>query len=130
MKKNAQAFSIALLLLGTFSCTSSQPTPAPAPAVVKPVPVKDEEGNVLTEPEKVRSKQVQNDNRGVKLVTVGNVNGDYALGCNMKAENCLTPAPGKDYYVFNENTRWKMPGATKSITLSWTQDWSVKYPPT
>src|ERR1700720_1619337 len=103
MKKKAQAFGIALLLLGTFSCTSSQPTLAPA--VVKSVPVKDEEGNVLMEPEKVRSKEVQNDNRGVKIVTVGNVNGDYALGCNMKAENCLTPAPGKDYYVFNKNTK-------------------------
>ena len=128
MKKKAQGFGIALLLLGTLSCSSSKPTPTPAPTIVKPVPVKDEEGNALTEPEKVRSKQVQNDNLGVKIVTVGNVNGDYALGCNMKAENCLTPVPGKDYYLFNKNTKWKMPGATKSITLSWIQDWSVKYP--
>lgn len=123
-----KAFTIVALLLGTISCTSSQPTPAAAPAVVKPVPVKDEEGNVLTEPEKVRSKQVQNDNRGVKIVTVGNANGNYTLGCNMKAENCLTPVPGRDYYLFNKNSKWKMPGATKSITLSWIQDWSVKYP--
>ena len=128
MTKKAQALGIALLLLGTLSCTSSQPIPASAPTVVKPVPVKDEEGNELTEPEKVRSKQVQNDKRGVKTVTVGNANGDYALGCNMKAENCLTPVPGEDYYLFNKNTKWKMPGATKSITLSWIQDWSVKYP--
>jgi hypothetical protein len=30
-------------------------------------------------PEMVRSEQVQNDNHGVKTVTVGNANGDYAL---------------------------------------------------
>ena len=46
----------------------------------------------------------------------------------MKADNCLTPAPGKDYYVFDKNSKWRMPGATKSMTLSWIQDWSVKYP--
>lgn len=75
----AHALGIALLLVGTISCTSSQPTPAPT--VVKRVPVKDEEGNELTEPEKVRSKQVRIDNGGVKTVTIGNINGDYALGC-------------------------------------------------
>jgi hypothetical protein len=128
MTTKAQALGIALLFLGALSCRSSQPTTAPAPAVVKPVPVKDEEGNELTEPEKVRSEQVQNDNRGVKTVTVGNVNGNYVLSCNMKADNCVTPAPGKNYYIFNKNTKWKMPGATKSITLSWIQDWSVEYP--
>ena len=46
----------------------------------------------------------------------------------MKADNWLTPAPGKDYYLFNKNTKWEMPGATKFITLSWIQGWSVSYP--
>jgi hypothetical protein len=46
----------------------------------------------------------------------------------MKADNCVTPTPGRAYYLFNRNTKWKMPGATKTITLSWIQDWSVKYP--
>ena len=126
----AHGLGMALLLVGTISCTSSRPTPEPAaaPAVVKVIPVKDEDGNELTEPEKVRSKQVQNDNRGVKIISVGNANGSYVLGCNMKADNCVTPIPGRDYYVFNKNTKWKIPGATKSITLSWIQDWSVKYP--
>jgi hypothetical protein len=129
MANHAQALGVALIFLGTLACTRSQPTTsATAPVTVKPVPLKDEEGNKLSEPEKVRSRQVQTDNRGVKIVTVGNFNGDYALGCNMKADNCLTPAPGKDYYLFDKNTKWKMPGATKSITLSWIQDWSIKYP--
>ena len=119
---------IALLLLGTISCTSSKPpTPAAAPTVVKQVLPKDEQGNELTEPEKVRSKQVQIDNRGVKTITVGNENGDYVLSCNMKADNCVTPVPGKNYYIFNKNTEWKMPRATGYITLAWLQDWSVKY---
>ncbi|MBO0695804.1 MAG: hypothetical protein J2P56_06845 [Verrucomicrobia bacterium] len=29
--------------------------------------------------------------------------------------------------MFNEKTRWKMPGATEFITLTWLQDWSVRY---
>jgi hypothetical protein len=129
MAKHALTLGIALLFLGTLSCTSSQPAPATAPVAINPVPVKDEEGNELTEPEKVRSKQVQIDNsRGVKVVIVGNVNGEYTLGCSRKGDNCVTPVPGKDYYVFNKNTKWKLPGATKSVTLSWIQDWTVKYP--
>jgi hypothetical protein len=120
---SVQALGITLLLLGTISCTSSQPTPAPAAAstVVKPVPVKDEEGNELTEPEKVRSKQVQIDNRGVKTVTVGNTNGDYVLSCNMKADNCVTPAPGKDYYLFNKNTNLTARGGTAHVSRSVTK---------
>jgi hypothetical protein len=52
--------------------------------IVKPsLPIisynKDEQGNDLVMPEMVRSEQVQNDNHGVKTVTVGNANGDYAL---------------------------------------------------
>src|SRR5262249_47325276 len=35
----------------------------------------------------------------------------YLLVCKMKALGCITPVPGKDYYVFNKNTKWKMPGA-------------------
>jgi len=124
----AQLLSMALLLIGILSCDSSKPTPTPvAPIAAKPV-VRDEQGNELIEPEVVRSKQVQNDNRDVKTVIVGNANGEYVLSCNMKAENCVTPVPGKDYYVFNKTSKWRMPGATKSITLTWIQDWTVSYP--
>jgi hypothetical protein len=40
----------------------------------------------------------------------------------------LTPVPARAYYVFNSNTKWKMPGATGYITLKWMQDWAVSYP--
>lgn len=123
------AIAYAVFLIGTVACTSSKPaSPAPVPAVAKPALPKDEKGTELTEPEIVRSKQVQIDNRDRKTLTVGNVNGDYVLACNMKAANCLTPIPGKDYYLFNKNTKWKMPGATTSITLAWVQEWTVSYP--
>ena len=78
-------------------------------------------------PEIVRSKEVSIGGSGVKTVIVGNANGDYDLFCNTKADNCLTPIPAKDYYVFNEHTKWKMPGAKDYITLKWVQDWTVKY---
>jgi hypothetical protein len=121
----AKLFGVAVFLFGTLSCTSSKPTPpAEVPAVVKRIIPKDESGKELTEPEIVRSKQVQIDNRGIKTITVGNANGDYALSCNMKADYCLTPVPGKGYYVFNKTSKWKMPGATSYITLAWLQDWA------
>jgi hypothetical protein len=45
----------------------------------------------------------------------------------MKARGCITPVSGKNYYVFNKNTKWKMPGARDYITLTWLQDWTVIY---
>ena len=117
---------IVLLLIGILSCTSS--TPIANPTVTRPPLPKDEQGNELPIPEIVRSQQVQNDNRGIKIVTLGNTNGDYVLSCNTKADNCLTPTPGKDYYVFTKMTKWKFPGATKYVTLAWFQDWTVSYP--
>jgi len=108
---------VLLLTLCCTSCTSSKPS---SPPLANPTPVKayvpeDEQGNELTPPEIVRSKQVQNDNRGVKTLTVGNDKGDCVLSCNMEASNCVTPAPGKDYYVFDKTTKWKFPGADSSI---------------
>jgi hypothetical protein len=125
----AQRLSIALLIVGTLSCTSSKPTlQAASPAAVRPSLPRDEQGNELPTPEIVHAEQVQNDNRGVKTITVGNANGDYVLACNRKADACITPAPGKDYYVFNKTTKWKFSGATKYVTLAWFQDWTVSYP--
>jgi hypothetical protein len=116
-----------LLTLGIISCTSSKPAPVASPTPVKAYVAKDEQGNDLPIPEIVRSKLVQNDNRGVKTVTVGNDKGDYVLSCNMEASNCVTPEPGRDYYVFTSTTKWKFPSATGYVTLAWLQDWSVTY---
>jgi hypothetical protein len=60
-------------------------------------------------------------------IRVGNAKGTYTLTCNRKAEGCAPPSPTQDYYVFNKDTRWKMPGATREIDLAFIQDWTVKY---
>jgi hypothetical protein len=78
-------------------------------------------------PEIVHSKQVRIEPRDLKTVIVGSEKGEYNLFCNTKAANCLTPVPARDYYVFNDNTKWKMPGAKDHISLKWIQDWTVKY---
>src|SRR5665213_587484 len=79
-----------------------------------------DDGVVL--PEVVRSKNVHIAN-GLKIVTVGNANGEYLLSCNIQAPSgCITPIPGKNYQLFNKNTRFKRPGAKDFITLAFVQD--------
>jgi hypothetical protein len=119
----------AVLAVVMLSCKSS-PTPSAAanPALTKPALPKDESGNDLPVPEIVHARQVHMEAGDVKSVIVGSDNGEYTLFCNTKASNCLTPVPAKDYYVFNSNTKWQMPGAKGYITLKWLQDWMVSYP--
>jgi hypothetical protein len=123
---------IAVLVVGMLSCNSQSPAPIAkaSPTPVKPALPKDENGNDLPVPEIVHARQVRIESGDVKTVIVGNDNGEYTLFCNTKAGNCLTPAPAKDYYVFNSNTKWKMRGAKDYITLKWVQDWTVSYPKT
>jgi hypothetical protein len=122
---------IAVLVVLTLSCKSSPaPSTATNPSRTKPALPKDENGNDLQMPEIVHVRQVHIESGDVKSVIVGNDNGEYTLFCNTKASNCLTPVPAKDYYVFNSNTKWKMPGAKDYITLKWVQDWTVSYPKT
>ncbi len=120
---------IAVLVVGMLSCNSQSPTPITAtkPAPTKPALPKDENGTDLPMPEIVHARQIHIESGDVKTVIVGNDNGEYTLFCNTKASNCLTPAPAKDYYVFNSNTKWKMPGATGYITLKWVQGWTDTY---
>jgi hypothetical protein len=77
-------------------------------------------------PEIVRPESVHIDGH-VKIITVGNAKRRYTLSCNIKADGCITPEPGKNYLLFNRNTRWKLPNATEFITLTFFQDWLVKY---
>ena len=42
---------------------------------------------------------------------------------HMKALGCS----GKDYYVFNKNTKWKMPGAREYIALACCRIGTVTY---
>jgi len=124
----AQLLSMALLLIGILSCDSSKPTPTPvAPIAAKPV-VRDEQGNELIEPEVVRSKQVQNDNRDVKTVIVGNANGEYVLSCNMKAENCVTPVPDWTVSYPNAENLALLPaggGQPEEMGMYWLDSWTT-----
>ncbi len=127
--KVAGQIAIAVLMMAMLSCKSQSPTPITAtkPAPAKPALPKDENGYDLPMPEIVHARQVHIERGDVKTVIVGNDKGEYTLFCNTKASNCLTPAPAKDYYVFNSNTKWKMPGAKDYITLKWVQDWTITY---
>ena len=129
--KVAEQIGIALLTAAMLSCKSQAPTPpvaaATQPTPAKPALPKDENGAELPMPEIVHSKQVRIEPRDLKTVIVGSEKGEYNLFCNTKAANCLTPVPARDYYVFNDNTKWKMPGAKDHISLKWIQDWTVKY---
>jgi hypothetical protein len=120
---------IAVLVVGMLSCKSQSPTSSATtnPAHSKPALPKDENGRDLPMPEIVHARQVHIESGDVKRVKVGNDNGEYTLFCNTKASNCLTPVPAKVYYVFNSNTKWKMPGAKDYITLKWVQDWTITY---
>lgn len=78
------------------------------------------------EPEIVRVEKVINGPQ-VKVVLVGNKNGQYSLSCNANAESCLTPTPGVDYYVITKDTKWRLKGAEGEITLTFIQDFTVSY---
>jgi hypothetical protein len=79
----------------------------------------------------VRAEVVQLENVLVEgemlTVYVGNANNHYLIYCNTKAEGCLTPEENKNYFLFTESTRWKMPGATEFLTLAMMQEWLSKY---
>jgi uncharacterized protein YecT (DUF1311 family) len=113
------------------------PTGAPPPkdgSSLRPVsdpavpvrPDKDAAGQSPVAPEVVRLENITVED-GVRTVYVGNSDKHYVLFCSVKAEACITPEEDKNYFLFNENTRWKMPGAEKFLTLSSMQDFTIKY---
>jgi hypothetical protein len=83
-------------------------------------------GDELTPPDVVMVQSVRVLD-GMKSVAVGNKKGSYTLTCNMKAAGCLSPLPGRSYYVFDKSTHWRMPGAKVLIGLDFVQDWTVSY---
>jgi hypothetical protein len=86
-----------------------------------------DERSKLTPPEIVRVENVRLE-EGVKIIIVGNDNGRYVLSCNIKASGCMTPLPGIDYFVFKNDTRWKLqPEAKEFMTLQFMQDWTESY---
>src|SRR5262249_40191554 len=68
-------------------------------------------------PEVVRFENMHIDG-DVKIVTVGNANRHYSLICNIKADSCITPERGKNYLLFNKNTRWKMPSYGRKLVTA------------
>ena len=58
---------------------------------------------------------------------MGNADGEYVLSCDIAEETCVTPLPGKDYYLFTKTTKWKFSGATKYATLEFFQDFTISY---
>jgi len=80
----------------------------------------------IVPPEIVRFENVRIDG-DMKIVTMGNAKRHYSLFCSLKADGCITPKSGKNYLLFNKDTRWKMPGATDFITLKFVQGWAGKY---
>ena len=56
---------------------------------------------------------------------------NHANNIAQKARTLLTedadPEADKNYFLFNEGTRWKMPGAKDFLTLSSMQDFTIKY---
>jgi hypothetical protein len=63
----------------------------------------------------------------MKIVRVGNAQAHYMLTCGIKAEGCITPERSKDYFLIDQNTHWKMPGAKDFLTLAFLQDLVGKY---
>jgi hypothetical protein len=107
-----------LLTLGLAACTS---TKAPAPVSKENVstrPSQLESVELGQLPRKiVRAEFVQNDNLGVKTVTVRDAEGDYIMSCNLGDCTCINPVPGKDYFLFTKVTKTKIPG-TDSFTTT------------
>lgn len=93
---------------------------------VTPMLAHADEPKRIVPPEIVRVENVKVSG-DIKSVIVGNDAGQYQLACNMAAQGCETPLPGRDYYLFNKDTFWKLPGAEDFITLRFIQDWTVNY---
>jgi len=63
----------------------------------------------------------------MRTVYVGNANNHYLIYCNTKAEGCFEPEENKNYFLFTESTRWKLPVATEFLTLAFMQEFFTKY---
>ncbi|MET4514317.1 hypothetical protein [Bradyrhizobium sp. I1.7.5] len=77
-------------------------------------------------PEVVRLENVLVEGE-MRTVYVGNANNHYLIYCNTKAEGCFTPEEDKNYFLFTESTRWKLPGAKDFLTLAYLQEFFSKY---
>lgn len=77
-------------------------------------------------PEIVRLEKITVSGRG-KTVVVSNREGRYTLQCNLELDTCLSPKPGRDYWLFTKTTKVKMPGASDYMTLKFLIGYSGSY---
>jgi hypothetical protein len=80
----------------------------------------------LVPPEVVQLENLQVEG-DMRTVYVGNANNHYLIYCNTKADGCFTPEENKNYFLFTESTRWKLPGAKDFLTLAFMQEFFIKY---
>jgi len=137
--------AIALFLIGSplstrgrqLSLTDIRPSPAQIPILADSVRTRSMDTNRqaksqetkdgLKPPEVVRLEEVQTEEDGKEII-VSNSNNRYHLACNAKLKSCLTPASGKDYWLFSKTTRWQPQGAKECcMTLKFLQDYSDSY---
>jgi hypothetical protein len=95
-----------------------------------PVPLSNSQGisqdNQTVLPETVRLQKTVVFSGG-KTVIVSNQEGRYTLQCNLDQDSCLSPKPGRDYWLFTKTTKVKMEGASDYMTLKFLMDFSGSY---
>jgi hypothetical protein len=96
-----------------------------------PVPLSNSQGGLAQDNETVLPEAVRLEkivvSRGGKTVIVSNQEGRYTLQCNLDQDSCLSPKPGKDYWLFTKTTKVKMEGASDYMTLKFLMDFSGSY---
>jgi hypothetical protein len=106
-----------LLTVGLASCTSTKAPLLGSKSNVPTKPSQLDSVELSQLPRKVvREVFVQNDNLGVKTVTVRDAQGDYVMSCNLGDCTCINPVAGRDYYLFAKETKTKIPGTDSFIT--------------
>jgi hypothetical protein len=125
MKTNSRNILFFLFIIVLVGCNQKhsdkshpkQPTTSNVPDSDDPVEVR---------PQIVRVEKIDIRN-GVKYLQVGNSNGTFSIAGNQEQENCITPAPETDYFLFTKQTRWRFSGAKGFATLELFQNWSIRY---
>jgi hypothetical protein len=98
----------------------------PPPGIAQSPPASADAQNGVVPPETVRVEKQIIDGE-TRYATVGNDKGHYWLFCNTGTSGCIDLQAGKNYFLVNSRTRWKLPGAKEFMTLNFIQDWTVKY---
>lgn len=80
----------------------------------------------LIPPETVRVERIDFA-KNAKNITMSNGAGKYILSCDATADSCLSPSPGRDYLLFNKNTKCKLRWSDDYVTLDSVMGWIMPY---